>query len=212
VTLRNLERANRSGTARPLPRTPLDSRPAIEDGGTCPATWLLDVALYPGYAGGHVTAKSGRRLFSIPDPRSGCQRQARSRYGCRISGNTADVRLRLMSVAFGLVILTSGCGGSRSAHYSTEKFRACLRAHHLSGTQSNGPRSSQVVLVMTPSFAEWLYFFPSKAIATDEWATLRGGTTRRERLLTRLFRVQRANVLVFAPASKQWRSAPDLCL
>jgi hypothetical protein len=30
---------------------------------------LLDMALYPGYAGGHVTAKSGR-LFSILVPPS----------------------------------------------------------------------------------------------------------------------------------------------
>jgi hypothetical protein len=32
----------------------LDSRAAIEDGATCPATWLLDMAEFPGNSGGQL--------------------------------------------------------------------------------------------------------------------------------------------------------------
>ncbi len=122
------------------------------------------------------------------------------------------MRLYLMLAAVGVVSLVSGCGGHHGTRYSAQKFRACVRAHHRDAFQSPGPRSSQVVLVMTPSFAEWFYFFPDKTGAAKEQASLRAGTTARERKLARLLRTQKDNVLVFAPDSAAWRSTANACL
>ena len=122
-----------------------------------------------------------------------------------------SVHLRSTLAAVALANLVAGCGGHTS-HYSAEKFRACLLAHHVQAFQSRGPRSSQVVLVWTPSFAEWFYFFPNKAAAASEQARLRAGTTASEKSLTRLLKIQKDNVLVLAPASTDWQSAAHLCL
>ena len=112
-----------------------------------------------------------------------------------------------------VAIIVAGCGNttsSRRTHYSAAKFRHCLVKHHLDVTV--GPRGE--VVVTRPSYREWVLFFGSARRAAREQSALKHSDSpqKRFRILKELLRGRRANALVFAPATKDWRSPLDLCL
>lgn len=149
--------------------------------------------------------------------RSGCPVQSESierthdTPASSMGGYGRAKRLVLVSCLVGMGLLASACGGSHVL-YSAHSFRDCVARNHLRATLSRGPRSSQVVLVTTPAFAEWLYFFESGHAARNEESRLRVSPIARDRVLFRLLRGRRANALIFAPQRKSWRSTIDPCL
>jgi hypothetical protein len=115
-------------------------------------------------------------------------------------------------VALGAVgILATSCGGTMH-HYSAQGFRSCLLKAHASVSFAHDVHASAVVLVWTPRFAEWVYFFPTTDSATAERSRLAGATTQRDRVLLHLLRAQWDNTLVFAPKRRDWLSPIKSCL
>lgn len=125
------------------------------------------------------------------------------------------LRKPALSVAvFGPAALIIGaCGSTAHHHYSAERFKACLATQGVDVmlTRDAGSHST-AALVSRPSFAEWVYFFRTPEAATTERAKLNSSPARTQRVLSRLFRTQRSNVLIFAPARKDWFSPIGRCL
>jgi hypothetical protein len=120
---------------------------------------------------------------------------------------TASVKASVTVVALAAVL--TGCG-ARSHEYSAEKFNACLHESHQTATLAHDQHSgTSAVLIMSPAFAEWVYFFPTIGRASAERALIQVATANR---LRPLFRTQRSNALVFAPKHAAWLSPIKLCL
>jgi hypothetical protein len=120
------------------------------------------------------------------------------------------------SLFFGVAVTTAfvivGCGGSPH-HYSAEKFRRCLVTQHVAVTLTRDPGSeSTAALLMQPTFAEWVYFFKTPQAARSDLRKLRHSSLATQRTLARLYRTQRSNILVFAPAKSDWFSPIKRCL
>jgi hypothetical protein len=104
-------------------------------------------------------------------------------------------------------------GSSAHRNYSAERFKACLVARHVDVTLTKDANSgSTAALIWRTAFAEWVYFFRTPEAATAERAKLKSSPARTHRALFRLFRTQRSNVLIFAPARKDWFSPIGRCL
>jgi hypothetical protein len=98
-------------------------------------------------------------------------------------------------------------------HYSAKRFKHCLVAQHVDVTLTRDASSaSTAALIWLPTFAEWVYFFRTPEAATAERVKLKSSIVRARRTFFRLFRAQRLNVLIFAPARKEWLSPIGLCL
>src|SRR5712691_3320576 len=97
---------------------------------------------------------------------------------------TASVRASVTVVA--LAALLAGCGAT-THHYSAEKFSACLHKSHQTATTLAHDQHSgtSAVLIMSPAFAEWVYFFPTTEQASAERALIHVGTANRLRPLFR---------------------------
>jgi hypothetical protein len=121
---------------------------------------------------------------------------------------------RALSVAaVGPAALALAACGSTAHHYSAERFKHCLTTQHVDVTLTRDASSaSTAALVWRPTFAEWVYFFRTPEAATAERAKLKASHVRTRRVLLRLFRAQRSNVLIFAPARKDWLSPIRRCL
>jgi hypothetical protein len=123
---------------------------------------------------------------------------------------TASIRASV--TVFALAVLLTGCGAT-THHYSAEKFTACLHKSHQTAHLTHDQRSgSNAVAIMSPAFAEWVYFFPSIEQAGAERAKIQAGTPSQLRVMSQLFRTQRSNALVFAPRQAGWLSPIKHCL
>src|SRR4051794_32238223 len=104
-------------------------------------------------------------------------------------------------------LIIAACGSRTHHHYSAERFKTCLATKGVDVMLTRDASSySTVALVSRPSFAEWVYFFRTPKAATAERAKLKSSPARTHRALLRLFKTQRSNVLIFAPARKDWFS------
>jgi hypothetical protein len=106
----------------------------------------------------------------------------------------------------------AACGGT-AHHYSAERFKRCLATQHVDVALTRDARSSSTAaLVSLPTFAEWVYFFRTSEAATAERGKLKASTLRAHRIFFRLFKSQRSNVLIFAPAQRDWLAHIEPCL
>jgi hypothetical protein len=97
--------------------------------------------------------------------------------------------------------------------YSAKRFKHCLVTQHVDVTLTRDASSaSTAALIWLPTFAEWVYFFRTPEAATAERVKLKSSIVRAHRTFFRLFRAQRLNVLIFAPARKEWLSPIGPCL
>jgi hypothetical protein len=108
--------------------------------------------------------------------------------------------------------VVAACGGT-AHHYSAERFKRCLATQHVDvALTRDASSSSTAALVWLPTFAEWVYFFRTPEAATAERGKLKASTLRAHRRLFRVFRGQRSNVLIFAPAQRDWLAHIEPCL
>ena len=123
-----------------------------------------------------------------------------------------SARARSVAAVAPAVLVLGACGGT-AHHYSAERFKHCLATQRVDVTSTRDASSaSTAALVWLPTFAEWVYFFRTPEDATAERAKLKSSTVRAHQTLFRLFRAQRSNVLIFAPARKDWLSPIGPCL
>jgi hypothetical protein len=121
-------------------------------------------------------------------------------------------KLPLSAAIVVLAALLVGCGSS-TKQYSATKFSACLHRNHQAATLTHDRRTASAsVLIMSPAFAEWVYFFTTTKSASAELAKIRAGTTKRFRVMSQLFRTQKSNALVFAPKRATWLPPVESCL
>ena|SRR5690348_6323586 len=121
-------------------------------------------------------------------------------------------KFRLSASVVVLAGLLAGCGSS-TKHYSATKFSACLHRSRQAATLTHDRRTASTsVLIMSPAFAEWVYFFTTTKTARAELAKIRAGTTKRLRVMSQLFRAQKANALVFVPKRATWLTPIESCL
>jgi hypothetical protein len=109
------------------------------------------------------------------------------------------------------VVVAAGCDKQQhdSQHYSAEKFKRCMVSEDADITLTrDASEGSTVALLWWPTFAEWVYFYKTTDGASAARATLKSHS----RDLRQLFRTQRSNTLVFAPAQKDWFSPIKGCL
>src|SRR5712691_11488758 len=122
---------------------------------------------------------------------------------------------RALSVAIvGQAALGLAACGNPDHHYSAERFKRCVAStQHAKVTLTRDTRTAATAaLVWQPTFAEWVYFFRTPEAASAERAKLKSARTRGSRLLFRLLRTQRSNVLIFAPEQANWLSPIKGCL
>lgn len=111
-----------------------------------------------------------------------------------------------------MAFVVAACGGT-AHHYSAERFKRCLATQHIDvALTRDASSSSTAALVWLPKFAEWVYFFGTPGAATAARAKLKASTLRAHRIFFRLFKAQRSNVLIFAPARRDWLSHIEPCL
>ena len=120
---------------------------------------------------------------------------------------------RALLIAVLVPALVLAACGSSAQHYSAQRFKTCLSARHVRVTITRDKRTSSTsVLVWNPTFAEWVYFFGSPAAAGAERSKLESDSPQTRPALKGLFRTQRSNVLIFAPAQADWLSPIKGCL
>jgi hypothetical protein len=71
---------------------------------------------------------------------------------------------------------------------------------------------STAALVSQATFAEWLYFYRTPEAAHTDLNKLKTSSVAEQRRFSQLFKAQRSNVLIFAPAQAEWLSSIEGCL
>lgn len=121
-------------------------------------------------------------------------------------------RIFPVAVVAGAVLVIAACGSS-THRYSAERFKQCMAGRHADVTLTRDVTSrSTAALVWQETFAEWLYFYRTAEAAHSDLKKLKTSSVAEQRRFTRLFKAQRSNVLIFAPAQSEWLSSIEGCL
>jgi hypothetical protein len=101
---------------------------------------------------------------------------------------------------------------AETPRYSAEQFKRCIGSEHGDVIALVGRKGYTATSMMWPTFGEWVYFYGTAEAASAERVRLKSDTAPKSRVWRQLFRTQRSNTLVFAPAQKDWFSPIKGCL